>query len=203
MIIYHILDEVFRNGSRVAVLRSLLDTNSGYTGNKVARLSGMHPLSALKALTVLEQLGIVHRQRGGRDHIFTLNRSHYLVQYVIIPIYKAEQELLKEITRTIAALLKRSVLNATIFGSIAKRTETAMSDFDLCCVVKTESQKELVRNLLNSNSRKLHQTFGIKVAPMLFTLREMKAKSKTLLIRDIAAHGLDIVGKELKVLLHD
>jgi predicted nucleotidyltransferase len=202
MIIYHILDEVFRNGSQVAVLRSLLDTNSGYTGNEVARLSGIHPLSALKALTVLEQLGIVHRQRGGRDHIFTLNRSHYLVQYVITPIYKAEQELLKEITRTIAALLKRSVLNATIFGSIAKRTETAMSDFDLCCVVKTESQKELVRNLLNSNSRELHQTFGIKVAPMLFTLREMKAKSKTPLIRDIAAHGLNIVGKELKVLLH-
>jgi len=138
MVIYRVFGEVFRNGSQVAVLRSLLDTNSGYTGNEVARLSGIHPLSALKALTVLEQLGIVNRQRGGRDHIFTLNRSHYLVQQVIVPIYKAEQELPKEISYTIAAVLKRSVLNAMIFGSVAKRTETAMSDLDLCCIVKTE-----------------------------------------------------------------
>ena len=203
MVIYHVLDEVFRNGSQVAVLRSLLDTSSGYTGNEVARLSGIHPLSALKALTVLEQLGIINRQRGGRDHIFTLNRNHYMVQRVIVPLYQAEKDLLKEITKTIAAVLKRSVLKATIFGSVAKRAETPLSDFDLCCIVKTESQKELARNLLNSNSRKLHQTFGIKVAPMFFTLREMKAKSKTPLIRDIVAHGLNIAGKEVKVLLHD
>jgi hypothetical protein len=77
-----------------------------------------------------------------------------------------------------------------------------MSDFDLCCVVKTESQKELVRNLLNSNSRKLHQTFGIKVAPMLFTLREMKAKSKNPLIRDMLASGICVAGEELKNILH-
>ncbi len=202
MVIYRVIDEVFRNGSQVAVLRSLLDTNSGYTGNEVARLSGIHPLSALKALTVLEQLGIVNRQRGGRDHIFTLNRSHYLVHRVIEPIYKAESELHNEIRHTIAAVLKRSVLNATIFGSVAKRTETAMSDLDLCCIVKTESKKELVRNLLNSNNQKLYQTFGVRVAPILFTIKELKAKSKSPLIRDLLAHSILIAGKELKVLLN-
>ena len=203
MVIYHVLDEVFRNGSQVAVLRPLLDTSSGYSGNEVARLSGIHPLSALKALTVLEQLGIVNRQRGGRDHIFTLNRNHYMVQRVIIPLYQAEQDLLKEITKTITSVLKRSVLNATIFGSVAKRVETLMSDLDLCCIVKTVTQKALVRDLLNSHSQKLHQTFGIKVAPILFTHKELKSKSKTPLVQDIVEHGLCIAGKEVKALLHD
>jgi len=203
MVIYHVLDEVFRNGSQVSVIRPLLDTTSGCSGNEVARMSRIHPLSALKALTVLEQLGIVNRQRGGRDHIFTLNRNHYLVKRVLVPLYQAEQDMLKEITHTITLVLKRSVLNATIFGSVAKREETPMSDFDLCCVVKTESQKEIIRNHFNSQSQKLRQTFGIRVAPIFFTLNELKSKSKTQLVHDILDHGLCIAGKELKVLLYD
>ena len=59
-------------------LRALIDTNSGFTGNEVARVSGMNPRSAFKALTSLENLGIVNRQIGGRDHIFTLKpRAFY------------------------------------------------------------------------------------------------------------------------------
>jgi len=134
--------------------------------------------------------------------MFTLNRSHYLVQQVIVLFYKAEQELPKEISYTIAAVLKRPVLNATIFGSVAKRTETAMSDLDLCCIVKTESKKEIARNLLNSNNQKLYQTFGVKVAPILFTIKGLKAKSRSPLIRDLLAHSILIAGKELKVLLN-
>ena len=52
MIIYRAFDEVFRTWSNVAVIRALLDTNTGFTGNEVARAASMHPNSALKALKI-------------------------------------------------------------------------------------------------------------------------------------------------------
>jgi predicted nucleotidyltransferase len=203
MVIYRVLDEVLRSWSHVAVLRALLDTTSGCTGNEVARLSGMHPRSALKALTSLEQLGMVHRQRGGRDHIFTLNRSHFLVKNIVERMYAAEQEYYRMIVETIASKLKRYVINATVFGSVAKHLETPLSDLDLCCIVKTEGQKESVRTLLNTDAQKLYKTFGVKVAPIIFTLDDVKKKSKTLLVRDIQDHGILVTGKKLKDLLND
>ena len=203
MIIYRVLDEVFRSWSHVAVLRALLDTTNGCTGSEVARLSGMHPRSALKALTSLEQLGMVNRQRGGRDHIFTLNRNHVLVHEIVEHVYRSEQEFAKHIINTLAQRLKRSVLSAVIFGSVAKRVETPFSDFDLCCIVKTESQKETVRELLSSEAQNFYRTFGIKVAPVFFTLDELKKKAGTPLVRDILDHGKLVVGKNMKVLLRD
>ncbi|MGA2623864.1 MAG: helix-turn-helix domain-containing protein [Bacteroidota bacterium] len=86
MIMHRVLDEVLRSWSHVAVLRALMDTSTGFTGNEVARVSGMQPRSALKALSSLEELGIVRRQRGGRDHLFTLNREHFLVREALLPI---------------------------------------------------------------------------------------------------------------------
>ena len=201
MIIHRVFDEVFRSWSHVAVLRALLDTTSGCTGNEVARLSGMHPRSALKALTSLEQLGMVNRQRGGRDHIFTLNRSHFLVHNVVEHVYRAEQDFTKQIIDALGDSLKRSVMSAVIFGSVAKRIETPFSDLDLCCIVKTEAGKETVRGLLSSDAQKLYRTFGIKVAPLFFTLDEMKKKTKTPLVRDILDHGKLVAGKNLRALI--
>jgi Sugar-specific transcriptional regulator TrmB./Nucleotidyltransferase domain. len=203
MIIYRVFDEVFRSWSHGAVLRALLDTTNGYTGNEVARLSGMHPRSALKALTSLEQLGMVNRQRGGRDHIFTLNRSHILIYDVVEHIYRVEQEFAGRIINTLAGKLKRHVLSAVIFGSVAKRVETPFSDFDLCCIVKTESQKNTIRELLNSDAQKLYKTFGIKIAPLLFTLDEVKKKIKTPLMQDVVIHGKLVAGKNIKELIRD
>ena len=203
MIIHRVFDEVFRSWSHVAVLRALLDTTSGCTGNEVARLSGMHPRSALKALTSLEQLGMVNRQRGGRDHIFTLNRSHFLVHDVVEHLYRAEQEFAKHIIDALSDRLKRSVLSAVIFGSVAKRVETPFSDLDLCCIVKTESRKNDVREILNANAQILYRTYGIKIAPLIFTLQEVKKNHMTPLILDILDHGKPVVGKNLKALLND
>lgn len=41
MIIYRAFDEVFRSWSHVAVIRALIDTANGFTGNETARVSGM------------------------------------------------------------------------------------------------------------------------------------------------------------------
>jgi predicted nucleotidyltransferase len=144
---------------------------------------------------------MVNRQRGGRDHIFTLNRSHILIYDVAEHIYRVEQEFAGRIIHTLAGKLKRHVLSAVIFGSVAKRVETPFSDFDLCCIVKMESQKNTIRELLNSDAQKLYKTFGIKIAPLLFTLDEVKKKIKTPLMQDVVIHGKLVAGKNIKELI--
>lgn len=200
MVIHRALDEVLRSWSHVAVLRALLDTTTGFSGNEVARLAGMHPLSALKALSSLEVLGIVRRQRGGRDHIFTLNHSHFIVREGLIGLYEAERKLSTAINSTLASTLRRRMLSAVIFGSVARHEEAPASDLDLCCVVRAQADKEKVREALNSQSIVLHETFGVKLAPVLLTVAELRKRAKSTLVKDMLAHGKLVTGKPLKSL---
>jgi len=195
MIVYRVFDEVFRTWSNVAVMRVLLDTNNGYTGNEVARKSEMHPRSALKALTLLEGLGIVNRLRGGRDHIFTLNREHYIVQEALIKLFDTESKFPQEIKKTLAAILKNKAVCAVIFGSTARQEETALSDLDICCIVKTKEELEPVRELLYSKVSMLYKKFGIKLAPVFFTQDEFNRKKNTQLIQNILSEGDIVLGK--------
>lgn len=204
MLIHHTLDEVFRSWSHVAVLRALLDTTNGFTGNEVARVAGMQPRSAFKALTALEELGMVRRQRGGRDHLFTLNREHFLIRDAILPLYHSELQFSNVVVTALSTILKKPVLCAVIFGSVAREEETPRSDLDLCCMVQKENEKDIVREMLDSESSSLYRKFGVKVAPVFFTLAEFRqrAKKKNPLIREIIEHGKVIVGKNPKVLLN-
>lgn len=202
MIIYRTFDELFRTWSNVAVIRALIDTNTGFTGNEVARTAGMHPNSALKALTLLEGLGIVNRQRGGRDHIFSLNREHYLVQEALLKVFQVESKFPEEVINTLASILKKQVYSAVIFGSAARREENILSDLDICCIVNSLMERLFVSDLLNKKSQILYKKFGIKLAPVFFTKAEFIRKRKSQLVKSIASEGIIITGKNPKGLLN-
>ncbi|MBI3125874.1 MAG: nucleotidyltransferase domain-containing protein [Ignavibacteriales bacterium] len=201
MILYRVMDEVFRSWSHVAVLRALIDRTNGCTGNETARISGMHPRSAIKALGSLEELGIVNRQRGGRDHLFSLNRDHVLVKDLLMPLYKTESLFPHAITKEINSILKRHVISAVIFGSVARREEKPQSDLDLCCIVNSVRDKILVRELLNKKSKSMNAKYGIKIAPVFFTENEFKNKRQVQLIKEIISQGVLVVGKNPRTLI--
>ncbi|MCX6141912.1 MAG: nucleotidyltransferase domain-containing protein [Ignavibacteriales bacterium] len=201
MVIHRAFDDVLRSWSHVAVLRAILDSASGLTGNEIARSSGMHPRSALKALTSLEELGIVRRQRGGRDHLFTLNRDHFLTREGLLPLYQAEQKFRRAIEDSLVTLLKGRVLSAVIFGSVSRMQETPQSDLDLCCIVSSENKKGVVQEMLASEAVPLYRNFGVKLAPVFFSLSEMKKKKRSGLIREILNEGKVIVGTKVEELL--
>jgi len=202
MVIYRTLDEVFRTWSHVAVLRTLIDTNTGYTGNEVARAAGMHPNSAFKALSLLEGLGIVQRKVGGRDHIFSLNREHYLVQEALLKLFQVENRFLQKIITTLAAILKNNTYCAVIFGSVARREENVLSDLDICCIVNSNADGNFLRKSLSKEAVMLHKKFGIKLAPIFFTKAGFVKKKKTPLIKTILAEGILITGKHPGELIH-
>ncbi len=202
MIIYRVFDEVFRTWSNIAVMRALVDTNTGFTGNEVARTAGMHPNSALKALTLLEGLGIINRQIGGRDHIFSLNREHFLFQEVLVKIFQTEISFPQEIINALASILKKQVYSAVIFGSTARREETALSDLDICCILNAPIDRIQVNYLLDKKSKMLNKRFGIKLAPIFFLKEQFMRKRNSKLIKSIVNEGILITGKDPKGLLN-
>lgn len=195
MIVHRPYDEVLRSWSRVAVLRALLDSNIGLSGNQVARMSGMQPRSALKALSSLEELGIVRRQRGGRDHLFTLNRSHHLVSEGLLPLYSAETSFLRDLEQSLSSILTKRVMCAVIYGSVVRRQETAQSDLDLFCLVRSEKDKEALRQSLIKAAPSLHSRFAVKLAPLFFTLAELKKNLKSPFVKQLLKEGRALVGQ--------
>ncbi len=202
MAVHRILDNVFNSWSHTAVLRTLINTATGFTGREIARLSGINPRTAFKALTKLEELGIVKRLRGGRDHIFTLNRKHFLVNEVVLQMFEKEAQFRNELFKDLAKILRNKVISAIVFGSTARKEETTESDLDLCCIVEKKQEIENVRAALNGSSQKLNDKFGIKLSPVFFTLAEFKKKKNTQLVKNILEEGKEITGKSKRALLN-
>lgn len=200
MVINRVLDNIFNSWAHPPVIRSLLDSTTGYTGREVARLAGIHPHTALKTLANLEDLNIVKRQRGGRDHIFTLNRENYLVYEVILPLFQKEQQFRNEVYKALSKILKGKVASAVVFGSTARKEERPSSDLDICCIIEKKQAIENVRNLLNNSSQKLYKKYGIRVSPVFFTIAEFKKKKNTQLIHNIIEEGKEITGSLKRVI---
>jgi predicted nucleotidyltransferase len=197
------MDEVFSTWSHIAVLRALQDSGQGLTGREVARLSNMNHRSCLAALTALEALSLVRRQRGGRDHLFSLNRDHKLVHEGILPLLALEREFFKSMLNLLTQRLARRVKSAIVFGSVARREETAVSDLDICLVVRTKADKEKVQAIVHDIAPSLLRQYGAKLAPLILTAKEFsgRAKKGRPPVNEILKEGTVITGKSLKGLV--
>lgn len=203
MILHRVLNELLRSRSRVAVLRALLDSATGLTGNQVSRDADMSPRSAFKALNAMEALGVVRRQRGGRDHLFTLNSDHFLVTQAILPVFQTEIEFTESLSAAIASAVQGKVVSASIFGSVARREETLHSDLDLCCIVRDKQQVNLVESAIDSRAQTLYRRYGVKLSPVIFTVAEFRKKRGLGVVKDILDHGMHITGRDPKSILDD
>jgi DNA-binding transcriptional ArsR family regulator len=174
MVLHQVLDHVFSTWSRIAVLRALKDIVHPLSGREVARQSGMSHRSCLQALSALEDLRLIVRQRGGRDHLFSLNREHRLVQDGILPLFEVEAGFTRAVRDTLARQLKKEVLSLVLFGSVARKEESPRSDMDLCLIVPTSAVKEKVLEKVHAVAPTVLQQYGVRISPIAFSLREFR-----------------------------
>jgi len=200
MVFHNVLDQVFSTWSHIAVLRVLQDAAKGLTGREIARLAKMSHRSCLKALTTLEGLSIVNRHRGGRDHTFALNREHLLVQEGIIPLLKLEQRFLDSLVQLLKKKVGSIVVSQILFGSVARKEEDALSDFDICFVVKRKAEKERVDALLDGLSPIVKSKFGARLSPLTLSISEFatRATRDKPPVCNIVRDGVVLSGKSLR-----
>ena len=178
MVFHRVLDHVFSTWSHVAVMRALRDTAHPLTGREVARVAGMNHRSCLKALTALEGLYLITRQRGGRDHLFALNRNHVLVKEAVLPLLEQERRFLGGLI----AFLRPKLVNVTesviLFGSVVRKEETVRSDLDVCLVVHSNQEKKRAQEIVHAIASECKHRYGARLAPLFFTPGEFRRNNK-------------------------
>ncbi|MBX2991866.1 MAG: nucleotidyltransferase domain-containing protein [Bacteroidetes bacterium] len=202
MAVHNVLDYVFAAWSHVAVLRVVQDSAVGMTGREIARLAQMSHRSCLKALTTLEQLAIIQRQRGGRDHRFLLNRDHVLVKHGVLPLLKSERSFLNELTQTLVRGLGTQARSVVLYGSAARKEDRLDSDLDICVVVATERDVEQVQSSLQDLASLILRRFGARLAPLLMTSKDFvtKVKNNKAPVSSILKEGIVLHGRSLREL---
>ena len=205
MIINKILDEVFSIWSNIAVLRVLNKVKIGLSGREIAKQSGMSAPSCLKALSSLENLNIVTRQRGGRDHFFNLNREHFLVGKIIIPILNQENKFKESLLKEIAQKLGKYSISLFLFGSVVRKEERIDSDLDICVVYRNLTARKKVETEITELGYSLYEKYGVSLAPFYISESDFRnrIKSKKPPITDVLKEGKLLFGKSIKELLND
>lgn len=204
MIFARVFDHIFTSASHIAVLRALLYSKKGLTGREVSRYAGVSPKTALKTLTNLEELKIINRTIGGRDHLFVLNINHYLVKNGIIPLLETEKEFLPEVLSIIKKKLSKICLSIVLFGSVARKNEDIDSDLDICLIVKNKTVAKEAEKMNHQLFNIISDRYGATFSAIIFTQAEFKKRAlkNSFPINNILKEGKLISGRKLEVLLY-
>ncbi|MCF8241477.1 MAG: nucleotidyltransferase domain-containing protein [Melioribacteraceae bacterium] len=202
MKIYNVLNSIFSAPSAVSILRELSIRNTGLTGRELARITNLTPQTAHNTLANLEALNIVDRITAGRSYYFTLNRKHYLNKRIVAKLFEDEREYVSSIFEAIKKKLGKNSVSLIVFGSVARKEETAESDLDLCIVYK--GRKALVEENVSELRNKLYTEYGITLAPFYITEAEFKSRVKNNKppVNNITKEGNVISGKPINRIIN-
>jgi predicted nucleotidyltransferase len=205
MVVHKILDSVFATWSNIAVLRVLNKVKIGLSGREIAKQANMSAPSSLEALSSLENLNIVTRQRGGREHFFFLNREHYIVKKIIIPNLNSERKFSETIYSDIEKELGKHSSSLIVFGSTARNEEKIESDLDLCIVFNGTGEKSKIENIITEVNLSLFRKYGVSLSPFFISETEFKKRAGTKKppVSDIIRDGIVISGKTIRKLLNE
>ncbi len=201
MIINKALDHVFSSQGTVKVLRVLNNSVVGITGRQIASLACITHQTAHNSLANLESLKLVNRVIGGSSHLFSLNRKNYLAKEIIQVIFESESNYRESIFSIIKKAISKHSISLILFGSVARKEESAESDLDLCIVY--DKEKKLLEKQVNTLQDNLYKEFGVTLAPFYISAKEFTKRSKTNKppVSDIKKDGIVISGKTIRELL--
>jgi hypothetical protein len=199
----HILDEVFSTWSHISSLRILMDAARPLSGREIARLSHMNHRSCLKALTRLEYIGFVHRNRGGRDHLFTINRDHRLWHEGILPLLEIERRHLGRLAKRLRKELSMHVESAILYGNSVMKRDTHDTTVDLCLIINNRMTEREIRSHLNIITPVVWKRYGAKLQTIILTEPDFirRAKRGQVSIQTIIKEGQVISGKTFREIL--
>jgi hypothetical protein len=199
----HIFDEVFSTWSHIAILRIFMDASRPLSGREVARLSQMNHRSCLNSLTRLERIGFVFRNRGGRDHLFSINREHRLWSEGVLPMLEIERRHLGRLAKRLRKELSMHVESAILYGSSIMKREAHDTTVDVCVIINNRMTEKEIRTHLNAISPIAWKRYGVKLQSIVFTEADFvrKAKRGHFSVKSIVEEGQVIAGKTIRDIL--
>jgi len=165
------ISNVLFGKTRASVLRLLYgQTDKSFYLRQVARHADTSAGAVQRELEQLVRSGLVQREAIGNQVFFRANLSSPLFSEIRSLVAKTVG--IVGVLRSALQPLADHIQLAFIYGSVARKEETAASDIDLMVIGKI-TLPELVRALRQSGAS---VTLGREVNPTLYSSREFKSK---------------------------
>lgn len=190
------LEQVLGNKGSISVLRTLVSHKGRiFTIRRLAEDAGISHTEAAVTIRDLEKFGIVQVQPVGKAHQISLNNENYLLNKIIEPIFKVEQNTLQEVISILKKhLVHKKIISSVIFGSVARSEEKEDSDIDLLIISNDyDTAIEIVSKVIEEISLKFHT----RISHIIFSEKQLQSKRKGDLINSIIKDHILITGKEL------
>lgn len=166
-----------------------------FSGRQIQRLVGARSEAGIrKGLDRLVEQGIVLRRRVGNTSLHTLNREH-LAADAVVAIARLREVALNYMVGLIECWPVKP-LAALVFGSVARRSETALSDLDVMFVLPDSADDEIWQQAVSNFSSKASRATGNDVRPIVFTKSEILDERNSELRNQVIADGIVLVGSK-------
>ena len=189
-----VLEDLFGESARVAVLRVLLRfPGKSFSSTALAKEAKKSTPQTIKILKKFQEIGVVKGTRVGKSDVWIFNQEHFLVKY-LYPLEHAHLELQDFLAREFYEILpENKVSRLFLFGSVATGGEKVKSDIDVLVIVKNEGDKNEIKDIILGSSVKWVEKFGGNtIVPLVYSEKEFKEKRKSEFVREIEEKGIEL-----------
>jgi predicted nucleotidyltransferase len=188
-------EQLFDTKAKQKVLKYVMANNFTMTAAEVARMAKMPVMTAHRVLNFFESAGLVSGRRVGTAIEWRERRESYAYKtlesvYTPLRLVKLPLDQLKSLI--LRYLPSRLVLEAKLFGSMARGDFNESSDVDLFVVVKSQKQKKQFEKYDEKLGNALLSTFGKVLMPYVLTENEYRRKKSLAVIKNIEKEGLKL-----------
>lgn len=167
-----VADALFSAGQQRVLGLLFGQPERSYYANELIALAGGGSGAIQRELARLEQAGLVTTRRVGSQKHFQANPQSLLFDE-LISIVRKTFGLAAPLREALAPLSKR-IAAAFVYGSVAKRSDTAKSDIDLMVVSDKLSYADIYAVL-----EPLHERLGRQVNPTVYSRKELARRLKS------------------------
>ncbi|MBU1670613.1 MAG: nucleotidyltransferase domain-containing protein [Actinobacteria bacterium] len=173
------LDLIMNNKNKVAILRHLvLYPSEVTTGRSLARELKMNQATCNNALNSLHRAGIIMRKNAGRSSIYEIARDTAVCEELLQPLFQKEREIPGEAVRMLVQGLEAERIQAFLFGSVVRGTDTPESDTDVLLVLDDKADRKKALDRLGENTPEAYRRFRTGFNVTLLSESELARKRK-------------------------
>ena len=186
MAIDKMLDNILNTGSKVKIIRLFTSRREDFmaSGREIAKLINLTPPAAHAALKELYNQDILKRDIIGRQHIYKLNGGNRIVKNILIPAFKKEHSVKKDIVAFLKKQLKtrkiqNKIISAVLYGSLQTGATDEKSDVDIAVITKNGASKEWLENVFTEEiTNQFYDYFGVHLDAYIKTKDEFTKRLK-------------------------
>ncbi|MFC1631901.1 nucleotidyltransferase domain-containing protein [Candidatus Omnitrophota bacterium] len=181
-----ILDHILNTGSKLKIIRLFSSRNADFiaSGRQIARLIELTPPAVHSALKQLYNHDILKREIVGKQHLYKLNTSNRIVKDMLLPTFKKEHSVKKDIfdflkSKIQEQRLKNGIISLILYGSLAAGSSDEKSDVDIAVIAKGKIAKKQIEKIFSEDlANEFYDYFGVHLDIYIKTKEEFVARMK-------------------------